>query len=169
MKNNKILLILLLSFFCGNVYAKSRTYKIELLIFSQEMPNTEIFDQTESRIEWPKRLADRAAYTAVNSSLTGSYAKLSRSQNYQPLLHVAWVQSVSANSHGRAVKISDPSGSIKGFFQLQRGSLIYMIADIEYQSDSVIYRINEKRRFKLKDIHYLDHPKFGVLVRVSPY
>lgn len=29
------------------------------------------------------------------------------------------------------------------------------------------YRINEKRRVKLNELHYLDHPLFGALIRVS--
>lgn len=165
--NNKLLLLILLSFFSSNIFANS--YKIEILIFSQDMPNTEVFDQTESKIEWPNRIADRSAYTAVNSSLRRSYERLSGSQNYQPIMHVAWVQSVGANRHSRAVRISNPEGTINGFFQLKRGHLIHMITDLEFSEGGTVYRINEKRRFKLKDTHYLDHPKFGVLVRVSPY
>jgi hypothetical protein len=170
MKNsNKMLILLLLSFLCGNVFADSRSYKIEMLIFSQELPNTETFDQTESMIEWPRRLSDRSAYTAVNSSLGDSYSRLNSSDNYQPIMHVAWVQSVQSNRYGRGVKISNPAGTINGYFQLQRGHLVHMIADLEYSDGSAVYRISEKRRFKLKETHYLDHPKFGVLVRVSPY
>ena len=29
------------------------------------------------------------------------------------------------------------------------------------------YRMTEKRRLKLNEKHYFDHPKFGVLLRVS--
>jgi len=87
-------------------------------------------------------------------------------------MHVAWIQSVAAHRLGTAVQISNAEGSINGFFRLQRGNLIQMIADIEYSPDpyvgAVIYRLNEKRRFKLNETHYLDHPKFGILVRVSP-
>jgi hypothetical protein len=32
---------------------------------------------------------------------------------------------------------------------------------------TVIYRLNEKRPIKLNDVYYLDHPKFGVIVKVS--
>ena len=168
MKNNyNVLFLILLSFFCSNVFANS--YKIEILVFSQNMPSTEVFEQTESKINWPDRVADRSEYTRVNTSLRSSYTKLSGSEQYQPVMHVAWVQSVGRNRHSRAVRISNPEGTINGFFQLKRGQLIHMITDLEYSEGGVIHRINDKRRFKLKDTHYLDHPKFGMLIRVSPY
>jgi len=171
MNMKKILTLLLLSLSCINVSAAERLYKIELLIFSQDMPNTEIFEQTESQIAWPRRIVNRSAYKRVDPAfmnLHGSYAKLNRTQNYQALMHVAWVQTVKSNRLGQAVKISTPEGTINGFFQLQRGNLVHMIVDLEYSTDSVIYRLREKRRFKLNETHYLDHPKFGVIARVSP-
>lgn len=171
MKNSSIFTLLILSLFCINVSAAARTYKIELVIFSQDMPTTEEFDQIESLIEWPRRLVNRNKYSKVSSrklSLHGAYSQLARSHNYQPIMHVGWIQSVQSNSLGRAVKISNSTATIDGFIQLQRGHLAYMIVDLEYSLGSVIYRLNEKRRFKLNETHYLDHPKFGVLVRISP-
>ena len=168
-------MFLIFSLCCINVHADERLYKIELVIFSQEMPNTEVFDQTESRIAWPKKVVEIASYKKVNSEdvdLHGSYAQLAMAQDYQILMHVAWIQPVKGNRLGTAVQISNAKGTINGFFRLQRGHLVHMIADIEYSpdsyTDSVVYRLNEKRRFKLNETHYLDHPKFGIIARVSP-
>lgn len=171
MEKIKIVTLLMLSLFCINVYADQRLYKIELLIFSQNMPNTEVFDQAESEINWPSRVVNRSAYKKVESqymNLHGSSAALARAQNYRPLMHVAWVQSARSNRKSNAVQISNAEGTINGFFRIQRGSLVHMIADIEYSPQSIIYRLNQKRRFKLNETHYLDHPKFGILARISP-
>ena len=171
MKKTAVFIVSILSLLCINAYADERLYKIELVIFSQDMPNTETFDQTESEINWPKFVDNRRDYENVDPkymSLHGIYAKLARSQNYQSLMHVAWIQSVKENRLSRAVKISNSAGTINGFFRIQRGNLVHMIADIEYTPGSVIYRLNEKRRFKFNETHYLDHPKFGVLARISP-
>ncbi|KAF3978671.1 MAG: hypothetical protein HFP77_00710 [Methylococcales symbiont of Iophon sp. n. MRB-2018] len=158
-----------------NSHATDRLYQIELVVFLQEAPNTEVFEQSESLIEWPRKVYERLSYQQVSHelmSLQGSYAALSRQQDYQTLLHLAWMQTVEANSMGSAVQISNVAGTINGFFRLQRGNLINMIVDIEYSPDQyqggVVYRLNEKRRFKLNETHYLDHPKFGILARVSP-
>ncbi len=169
--SNKLIFFIFLSLYYFNASAEQRLYKIELLIFSQNMPNTEVFDQSESHIKWPQKRVDLSSYRQVNSqnlSLKGSYARLARSQNYQPIMHVAWTQAVGSNRLSRAVKITNTDGSINGFFRMQRGHLLHMIVDLEYSKDSVIYRLNEKRRFKLNETHYFDHPKFGVIARVSP-
>ncbi|MCF6251745.1 MAG: peptidoglycan binding protein CsiV [Methylococcaceae bacterium] len=174
MEKIKIVILLLLSVLSSHVQADEQLYKIELLIFSQDMLSTEVFDQIESQIAWPRHTVKRSAYKRVDSknmSLYASYAKLARSNNYQPLKHVAWIQGIKENRLGTAVQISNADRSINGFFRIQRGNLLHMIADIEYSPgsymDSVIYRLKEKRRFKLNEIHYLDHPKFGMLVRIS--
>lgn len=171
MKTLKLFTLLFLTFSCGNAYTGSRLYKIELLIFSQNSASSEVFDQTYSKIVWPKNVADRARYKEVSPqlmNLRGSHNNLSKSNNYQPVMHVGWIQSVNSNRLGTAVKISNASGTLNGFFRIQRGNLAYIIADIEYSPGSVTYRLNEKRRFKLNETHYLDHPKFGILARISP-
>ena len=101
-------------------------------------------------------------------SLKESYSQLTQRKGYKPLLHTAWVQKVNKNSYGRATKIRTPNGLINGFFRLQRGHLIHMVTDMEYSRNQTVYRLNEKRRFKLNETHYFDHPKFGILARVSP-
>jgi len=176
MKKTKFISLLILLFISINISAKERSYTIELVIFAQDMPNTEVFDQVESKIIWPKRLAERLDYPIAASkdiTLLSSYKKMTRNGQYQPLMHVAWTQNVKSNRFSKAVKITNNEGTINGYFRIQRGHYIHMHADIEYSpeeeyEDSVIYRLNEKRRFKLNETHYLDHPKFGILVRVSP-
>ncbi len=170
MKTTKIITLLILSLLCFEVSAK-RLYKIELVIFSQNLPSSESFHQTSSRIAWPKRVADLSDYQQVSANyfkLGGSAAALTSTRNYRTLMHVSWIQRVRKNSVSKAVRISNESGTINGYFRLQRGNLVHMIADIEYFPHSVFYRLKEKRRFKLNETHYLDHPKFGILARVTP-
>ncbi len=164
--------LLLLCLFSAAVSADDKAFKIELVIFAQDKPSSEIFDQERSEIEWPRRLADLGNYPQVapeHMSLSGIAAKFERSAGYRALLHAAWTQAVPADSIGTAVQLQNSSGSVNGFLRLQRGHYLYMLADLEYNpTGSVYYRLNEKRRFKLNELHYLDHPKFGVIVRVSP-
>ena len=166
------LMMLMLSLISLNLMADTKAYKIELLVFAQEMPNSEVFDQLDSQIEWPRRLADRGSYKQVASeymNLSGIKTTLQRSAGYRPLMHIAWTQAIKSNRIATAVHIQNPAGTLNGFFRIQRGYYLHMISDLEYSPNgSVIYRLNEKRRFKLNEIHYLDHPKFGLIVRVSP-
>ena len=60
---------------------------------------------------------------------------------------------------------------LNGWIKIQRGHLLHVIADLEFgteESEGVIYRLNEKRRVLLNEVHYLDHPEFGAVVKVSP-
>ncbi|MCK5831637.1 MAG: hypothetical protein KAH20_15185 [Methylococcales bacterium] len=181
---NSFFKILVLALFCLNVQAEEREYNIELIIFAQDQPTSEAFEEMESKIAWPRRVAIKSNYKKVkrkNLALLKSYSKLNRGRDYQTIMYEAWTQKVSPNSYSRAVKISNEEGTINGFFRLQRGHLVHMVVDIEYSpsdknenslsgeyENSPIYRLNEKRRFKLNETHYLDHPKFGILARVSP-
>lgn len=173
---NSFLKVIILILFCLNAHAAENQYNIELIIFSQEQPTTELFEEVESKIAWPRKVAKRSEYADVKSeklSLQASYSKLARGKGYHPIMYEAWTQKVNSNSYSRAIRIRNQEGTIDGFFMLQRGHLVHMIADIEYspneyEEDSPIYRLNEKRRFKLNDTHYFDHPKFGILARVSP-
>lgn len=170
-RTSKSLAVLIVSFFCIYGNATAGSYKIELLIFSQNIPTSEVFDRSDSSINWPNRVVSLSAYKNVSTqhlNLRHSYTKLASVQNYRPLMHVAWIQSIGSNRLGNAVQIKNPEGTINGFFRIRRGNLLHMIADIEYSRGSVIYRLNEKRRFKLNETHYLDHPKFGILARISP-
>lgn len=193
----KIVSLLMLSLVVFNVLAEERLYSIELIIFAQNMPNSEVFEQTTSEIAWSDQLHFLSEYPKVdleNMALIDSFETLVSSTDYTTLLHIAWMQVFQANQLSEAVKISNKEGSLDGFFRIQRSNLAYMIADIEYSPDAaikyapditdighapdgiiespsnsnpVIYRLHEKRRFKLNKTHYLDHPKFGILFRIS--
>lgn len=43
-----------------------------------------------------------------------------------------------------------------------------MAIDASNNPSVLAYRIDESRRIRSNEIHYFDHPKFGVLVKVSP-
>ncbi|WP_031435123.1 CsiV family protein [Methylomarinum vadi] len=161
-----------LAVFSAAGLADSKAFKIEVVVFAQDQPTSEVLDQLESEIDWPRRLADLNNYPQVDPqyiSLNGISAKLRRTAGYRPLLHVAWTQEVPADSIGTAVQLQNPSGSLNGFIRIQRGHYLYLIADMEYNpTGSLYYRLDEKRRIKLNEIHYLDHPKFGIIARVTP-
>jgi hypothetical protein len=42
-----------------------------------------------------------------------------------------------------------------------------LLRDVKSGDTAPRYRLTEHRRIKLQEVHYLDHPKFGVLVRIT--
>ena len=163
--------ILILAMVAHSAGAAGR-YQIELVIFVQHMASTELFEQTQSQINWPDRVDDLSAYAEVSSGdrmLDRAYGALSRSAGYRPLMHVSWIQDIDANKIGDAVRIQGAHGSIDGFVRVQRGQYLRLIIDLEYQPDAHrYYRLHEKRRIKFNETHYFDHPKFGVIAKVRP-
>jgi len=202
-KPGAALALIALLWHCAAVpaWAEDRWYQIEVIIFQQDGKSTEIFDQTESTINWPKNrveLPEQAINLAmvnsappVNSRLQASdyllqdiYYQLRRNQNYQPFYHEAWLQKVAENQLSDAVHIVEGPAlhpRLDGFIRLQRGHYLHVLADIEYTpvnetiavatdtqaKEPLIYHLKEKRRVKFNEVHYLDHPKFGVIVTVK--
>jgi len=52
---------------------------------------------------------------------------------------------------------------INGWVKIYAEQLLFANIDVDYLG----YRLNEKRRLKLNEKHFFDHPKFGLLVQVS--
>ena len=122
--------------------------------------------------------------------LSGVFRRLQNLSAYQPILHVGWRQPGFGQSRARSVYISDkpstvidaamdvsavmvkPSPSamrVEGTVRVRTGRLLYVDADfLSYGANSPV-RITEQRKVKFKELHYFDHPLFGVIVRVTPY
>jgi len=162
----------MLGLFNNPALAETGAYQIELIVFLQAMPSTEMFEQTSSQIKWPPDLTELVAYKKPdNTVLDDSYAALSKDSTYRPILHVAWIQP----SGNVSVHIQSADGKLNGYLQMQHEQNLQMTVDLELASNqgngsgsTLIYRLNEKRPIKLNEVYYLDHPKFGVIAKISP-
>lgn len=164
------LMITLLVLLSSSARAEGGMYQIELLVFAQTLPNTEVFEQTVSEIKWPSDLTELAIYTKPDElMLANSYAALSKDSQYRPIAHIAWLQPVVDGGLNAPVHIQDAEGRLNGYVQMKQGQGLQMIVDLELAADSAdgtraVYRLNEKRPVKLDEVYYLDHPKFGLVV-----
>lgn len=163
-----------MGFFSTPLLAESGAYQIELIIFSQAMPTTEVFDQSTQPTQLPPDLTELAAYKKPDATtLDDSYKALSKDPAYKPILHVAWIQpTVGEGGLSAPVHIQGAEGKLNGYVQMQQGQGLQMMVDLELTANSagktLIYRLNEKRPIKLNEVYYLDHPKFGVVAKISP-
>jgi len=64
------------------------------------------------------------------------------------------------------VEVVDDGGGISSFFGVQPTQMTSMVVEREVITD---FRLLETRRMRSKEIHYYDHPKFSVIVLVTPY
>ena len=164
----KIQLAVLLFCFSNLALASQRWFQVELIVFQQQSTNTELFTQTETEIGPVNRYA-RAS--RGSKTLQGTYNRLRRARGYQPFYYQSWRIPVASGSVSLPIDVSGHNADLNGWIKIQRGHLLHVIADLEYSpaiSEGVKYRLNEKRRVLLNEVHYLDHPEFGAIVKVSP-
>lgn len=81
----------------------------------------------------------------------------------------------------QAPAASLPSAVLDGTIRLRRGRYLHVDADlVYYRPPSVtrvagaglepsLFRLTESRRMRSSELHFLDHPMFGMLVEVRPY
>jgi len=167
----KIQLFLLLSCCHGGANAETRLFQVELIVFEQSAPTTELFEQVETKIAPVRRYASVQSGTKTMNS---NYSRLSRAGSYRPFYYESWRVQAKSNQVSLPIHISSRAQNLEGWIKIQRGSLLHVVADLEYspvhsdESEDLIYRIAEKRRVLLNEVHFLDHPYFGALVKVSP-
>jgi Peptidoglycan-binding protein, CsiV len=112
---------------------------------------------------------------------------LSSASGYSVLFHRAWRQLAYDRNHAveYPVHTSAANGrdSVNGTVTLIRERYLHL--DIELalsragtssataypdgQAGRPQYRLSEQRRIRSSEIHYFDHPQFGVIARVTPY
>ncbi len=175
---NKTLLVclsLLLVFVSRHSYADGNRYLVEMIVFSQNLPTGEKFEQTDSKIQWPSALTELSAYqqTEIKSLKDGASA-LFRDPAYQALARFAWIQTAGPGNALLPVHIQSPDATLDGFVQIRNSQPLQLTVDLEQQSPNAdssgkrfLYRINEKRSLNLNDILYFDHPKIGIVMRIS--
>ncbi len=133
---------------------------------------------------------NQSAYRLLPRSnfILGQQASALRQQgNYRILLHTAWQQPLPAPNNALPVHISAGSANgwnLNGVITLSRLNLINFATNIvlnlpvsELSSASqntafanqgvASFQIHQRQRMRINEIHYFDHPLFGMLVEVT--
>ena len=161
------------------------TERFDQTTYEIEWPNN-VVGLSSSRHSLESLKRNPVSYSRLQSAdmqLHGAYNQISRKASYRPLLYVSWLQSVSGKGLSNAVHIHSSAGPngdfpLNGYVRIQRGHYLHFLVDLEYSpdlingynedNDSLVYHLKEKRRIKLNETHYYDHPKFGVIVKLKP-
>jgi hypothetical protein len=101
--------------------------------------------------------------------LSGAWQALRDSPGYRPLRHVAWTQRGTSRSNAPVVLVGDdPDSPVYGTVTVSRGRFLHVDVDLIYRDGENKYRFRSHRRMRSNEIHYMDHPMFGVLVVITP-
>lgn len=121
---------------------------------------------------------------------------LKRSAGYRPLLHAGWIQPGFNRDQAVPLRITTGGATPAPYAftppQIDGTVRVYLERYLHAETDLVFYRapgdgelppppgqdevlpsslfrLNEKRRMRLDELHYLDHPLFGVLIQIGRY
>lgn len=124
------------------------------------------------------------------------YSKLERLDAYRPILHAGWTQTTVERELTPPVRLrilGNVPLRLDGDLTLYLSRYLHLVVDLQLDAVSlqpvpsyspensslfdkpdlrpttVQYRISEDRIFKSGDLRYFDHPKFGVLVKITRF
>ena len=105
--------------------------------------------------------------------LAEMYRRLERLQAYDPLMHFGWTQATWPQEETRPISLhrfGRPPPDLDGSLTLYLSRFLHLVVDLELGAASeapVIYRIEEDRILRNGELRYYDHPRFGLLAKVT--
>ena len=139
--------------------ALAKDYKVEAIVFKQLNSGA----AAESHRYTPPSTPHSASATwAIEATmLVEDVVSLQESPDYEIIQTYSWAQESLPFSESASMSVYEPS--LNGWIKVYANSLLYVNLDLEMEG----FRLTEKRRIKLDEKHFFDHPKFGVLLQVS--
>ena len=174
----KRILALLGCFFLPPVYAAPATtaYDVEVLVFENRLPQMEggeLWTRDNARtplVDLTDAITAGEAPTA-DSSLIAAAAALDHDGSYRVLVHQHWRQTAEEKSATKPVRLRNADGQLDGTFRFYLSRFLHVDLDLALNEKAagtdMHYRLSEHRRIKTQELNYFDHPKFGVIVRVT--
>ena len=155
-------------------------YNVEVLVFENRMPNLEggeLWAQDKVR-----PLAEETTSSETpgmpedsDSPISKVAEQISQDGNYRLLLHGYWQQTAEAKSDTKPIRLATTDGTLDGLFRFYLSRFLHVDLDLQLRQAGTIadaaplvLRLREHRRIRTQDVHYFDHPRFGMLVRITP-
>lgn len=128
-------------------------------------------DADDAADEKPEIEIRRFPPLATDQLRLGSVSdKLLDSRDWSPILHYGWRQPVLGRDDGPAVAIA---GNRRGAYATGTVRLTverFLRLELDLKMDpgtGIAYTLNQARRLRSGQMHYFDHPQFGLVVLVS--
>ena len=156
--SRSILILIIASCSLAKV-AYAKDYKVEVLIFENLQEQSPLESYQYQQIE---DISSNAELWPIEPSmLLEDVETLNESEDYQLLYYYSWGQESLPVSESGAMNVLEEF--MHGWIKIYAGHLLFINLDLDYNG----YRLNEKRRIKLNEKHFFDHPKVGILIQVS--
>jgi hypothetical protein len=156
-----------LSLLVVSITAQADAYRFEVILFERPGGGT-----SESWPETTEGLPETAGHTPLRAMAVGNLGLASQAdaldrRGMSILGHFAWVQTPQGLGNTRWYTIDE--GRLSGLVRVQRGRFLHLETDLVLR-DAVTgqpYHVRHKRRMRSGELHYVDHPKVGILIRAS--
>lgn len=159
-------------------------YRVEMVVFTQppidgdrEERAPEAVPAFTERMAWPLRAPDTlglgyAQLPPQEYVLRTAAARLDVQSGFNVLWHGAWIQPGLSRREAEAVALPGELAQfgIRGRVRVYLERFLHAEAQITQRNDrgELTAVMNDSRRMRSGEQHYLDHPRLGVLVRVDP-
>ena len=147
--------------------AHSDVYRFEMVIF--ERPNAATSEGWAEEPSEQELVASRGRLSAlaVGGRKLGGVAYTLKKKGMIVHEHVAWVQKPGGRNSQRWYIVGD--GRLSGLVRVTRGRFLHIDADLLLRDVNTTQPLRAKlyRRMRSDELHYLDHPKLGIVVRAD--
>lgn len=165
-----LLLVSTSAFATSRMLPEKSWYQVEIIVFtpSDQLPTNEtwvspflqFFTPSKTlRMQQPLWLGEEA------QQLQTAQQKL-ENKGYTILLHQVWQQAVTRPRLAKAVPINNDE-NVQGSLRLSQTNYINATLDLKLDVDGDNFQLKQKRRLRVGELHYIDHPLAGVLLFIT--
>lgn len=191
-----IRLFCLLGLWCSAtiVAAQTPVYRVDLIVYLDRQGSSSAGLPPLERPATGLSLRDATALAAAGIrvlpesefGLDTEWRRLSNARDYQPLIRLAWEQRRPPSQRGPRLDIAfgqpfelvlpdayttQVRTPLSGSVSLTLSRYLHLDVDLQYLrppgAEARAYRLRERRRMRLDELHYLDSQLIGVLARVT--
>jgi len=147
-------------------------YEVELLVFEQRFP--EYLGDELLPDNPPARAATELAIPVEppangNPRFDSIIEQIEQDSRYRILAHERWIQRSEPKTEAkpRRIRGAGPESAVDGSIRFYTTRFLHLEVNLTLRADGRDYYLNELRRLRLNEVHYFDHPRFGMLARIS--
>ncbi len=148
-------------------------YRVELLVFrhlTAAVADDELFIAPDRLDEDIPRNSGFERIRRNELKLLEAYETMRRSRDYSPLLHVGWIQPGLPRADAAAYPVAGAAGgyNVRGTARLILERRLRLDVDLTMNGAAgESYHLVDGRPLRRGDLHYFDHPRFGVIAVVT--
>lgn len=175
--------------------AHAERYRVDLIVFidrsapagesTQPLVIPDVAKALEPFEATPLRNAGIEILPDEQFGLAEEWRRLKNSKNHQPILRLAWLQKDPPAERGPSIRLhwggaftevtqlgAQRVYPVDGYVALLAGRYLHLDAEMVYtQADSGgglrSFRLDERRRLRRDELHHLDSPRLGLLLRAT--